>query len=798
MEFEQDVTVGYIYMLKLSHLVDDKIHARSIGPYSLITQQPLGGKAQFGGQRFGEMEVWALEAYGSAHILQELLTAKSDDVTGRAKIYEAIVKGDASFTAGLPESFNVLIRELQSLCLDVELLKTKKKTAGTPSLQRRLLRWKRCSHMRPSFHERSSLTSDFDAIRISLASPEKIMSWSHGEVTKPETINYRTFKPERDGLFCAKIFGPITDWECLCGKYKRMKHRGVICDKCGVEVTQAKVRRERLGHITLATPVSHVWFFKGLPSRIGHLLDISLRELERVLYFEAYVVVDPLDSDLKQNQLLSEDQYRKEREEFGPQVPRADGRGGHQGAAEARRTARSSPKSCGRRCSQRGLGAEEAQVRQAAEGGGFVPQVDEPSRLDDPGRHPGHSAGAAPAGAAGRRPVRHFGPERSLPPRHQPQQPVEEADRAEGAGRHHPQREAHASGSGGRAVRQRPPRPRAARREQPAAEVAVRHVEGQAGPVPPEPARQARRLLGPLGHRRRAGAQAAPVRAAEEDGARAVQAVHLQQARRARAGGHHQAGQGDGGAAEAGSVGHPRGSHQGAPGSPEPRADAASPGHPGVRAGAGGRQGDPDPSAGLHGVQRGLRRRPDGRAHSAVAGSADRSVGPDAVVEQHPLAVQRRAHRGAVAGHRAWLLLPDQVEGGREGRRPRVREHRRRGAGARGGRAGNAVADPAALLGRAAGSDDGARRSERAAHRNPDGGGQDHQHHGRPRHPQRLAAGGHAVRQRALEEEGAAAARAGVLPALRPREDRGDARRPEAARLHLRHASRGCRSGSTT
>src|SRR5437667_718870 len=172
--------------------------------------------------------------------------------------------------------------------------------------------------MRPSFHERSALTSDFDAIRISLASPDKIMSWSHGEVTKPETINYRTFKPERDGLFCAKIFGPITDWECLCGKYKRMKHRGVICDKCGVEVTQAKVRRERLGHITLATPVSHVWFFKGLPSRIGHLLDISLRDLERVLYFEAYVVVDPGETELKQNQLLNEEQYRKAREEYGP------------------------------------------------------------------------------------------------------------------------------------------------------------------------------------------------------------------------------------------------------------------------------------------------------------------------------------------------------------------------------------------------------------------------------------------------------------------------------------------------
>ena len=134
-------------------------------------------------------------------------------------------------------------------------------------------------------------------------------------MTKPETINYRTFKPERDGLFCAKIFGPITDWECLCGKYKRMKHRGVICDKCGVEVTQAKVRRERLGHITLATPVSHVWFFKGLPSRIGHLLDISLRDLERVLYFEAYVVVDPGETELKGSQLLNEEQYRKAREE---------------------------------------------------------------------------------------------------------------------------------------------------------------------------------------------------------------------------------------------------------------------------------------------------------------------------------------------------------------------------------------------------------------------------------------------------------------------------------------------------
>jgi DNA-directed RNA polymerase subunit beta' len=165
--------------------------------------------------------------------------------------------------------------------------------------------------------EKTSLAPDFEAIRISLASPEKILGWSHGEVTKPETINYRTFKPERDGLFCAKIFGPVTDWECLCGKYKRMKHRGVVCDKCGVEVTQSKVRRERLGHIKLASPCSHVWFFKGLPSRIGHLLDIPLRELEKVLYFESYIVIDPGDvPELKERELLTDERFRQLAQEY--------------------------------------------------------------------------------------------------------------------------------------------------------------------------------------------------------------------------------------------------------------------------------------------------------------------------------------------------------------------------------------------------------------------------------------------------------------------------------------------------
>src|SRR3981081_2968513 len=168
-------------------------------------------------------------------------------------------------------------------------------------------------------------TEEFDAIRIGLASPEKIRSWSYGEVKKPETINYRTFKPERDGLFCAKIFGPIKDYECLCGKYKRLKHRGVICEKCGVEVTLAKVRRERMGHIELASPVAHIWFLKSLPSRLGLVLDMTLRDIERVLYFEAYVVTDPGLTPLKRCQLLTEDDYLAKVEEFGDDFSAAMG-----------------------------------------------------------------------------------------------------------------------------------------------------------------------------------------------------------------------------------------------------------------------------------------------------------------------------------------------------------------------------------------------------------------------------------------------------------------------------------------
>jgi len=171
-----------------------------------------------------------------------------------------------------------------------------------------------------NFFEKPKDPLRFNAIRISVASPEKIRTWSHGEVKKPETINYRTFKPERDGLFCAKIFGPTKDYECNCGKYKRMRHRGVVCEKCGVEVIQSKVRRERMGHINLAAPVAHIWFLKSLPSRIGALLGMTLKDLEKVLYFETYIVLDPGDSDLKKGEVLTEEKYRKALEKHGSEL----------------------------------------------------------------------------------------------------------------------------------------------------------------------------------------------------------------------------------------------------------------------------------------------------------------------------------------------------------------------------------------------------------------------------------------------------------------------------------------------
>ena len=159
--------------------------------------------------------------------------------------------------------------------------------------------------------------NNFEKIKIGLASPEKIREWSHGEVTKPETINYRTQKPEKDGLFCERIFGPKKDWECHCGKYKKIRYRGVICDKCGVEVTRSKVRRERMGHIELATPVTHLWYFRTVPSRIGMLLDLTPKTLEQVVYYINYIVTDPKNTDLEYKQILNDKEYRDALEKYG-------------------------------------------------------------------------------------------------------------------------------------------------------------------------------------------------------------------------------------------------------------------------------------------------------------------------------------------------------------------------------------------------------------------------------------------------------------------------------------------------
>ena len=246
----------------------------------------------------------------------------------------------------------------------------------------------------------------FDAIKIGIASPEMIREWSYGEVKKPETINYRTLKPERDGLFCERIFGPTKDWECHCGKYKKIRYKGKICDRCGVEVTRAKVRRERMGHIELATPVTHIWYFKGIPSRMGLLLDISPRILEKVLYFAAYIVTDPGETPLVKNQILSEKEYRDMREKYEDDFDAGMG-------AEA-------VKKLLQQVDLEGLSQqlhaelknrlrpEEGPCGEAAGGGGCLPPVRQQAGVDGHRRAAGDPPGAAPHGAAGRRPVRHL------------------------------------------------------------------------------------------------------------------------------------------------------------------------------------------------------------------------------------------------------------------------------------------------------------------------------------------------------------------------------------------------------
>ncbi|MBK7165526.1 MAG: DNA-directed RNA polymerase subunit beta [Candidatus Microthrix sp.] len=630
--------------------------------------------------------------------------------------------------------------------------------------------------------------------------------WSNGEVKKPETINYRTLKPEKDGLFCEKIFGPTKDWECYCGKYKRVRFKGIICERCGVEVTRSKVRRERMGHIELAAPSVHIWYLRGTRSWLAYLLagtepkeELKAKQLEKVIYFAANLVVTWVDVDQRHEDLQSlEADYLAEREEINKELELELAECHTELESEVRKLEKGGAKDAEIRKRQKdaekdltaireryeeefdllervwdefrtlharqivedeelwreledrygdyftgGMGAEaikmlieeidlvdeEAKLRaqiDPAEGqkplsaqrkqkaikrlkivAAFNRTAEEGAREndpqgDDPRRCPGDPAGTAPDGAARRWPFRHLRPQRPVPPRDQPQQPPQAPARPRCTRDHRQQREAHAAGGRRRAVRQRPPRPAGHRPGQPPAEVAVGHAEGQAGPVPPEPARQARRLLRPFGHRGRPDAEAAPVRPAQADGARAVQALRDEGARRPRAGPEHQVRQAHGRAAPLAGVGRPRGRHQGAPGDAEPCTNPAPPRHPGLRAGAGRGQGHPDPPAGVHCVQRRLRRRPDGGAPAAERRGPGRGPRADAVGAQPVVARPRSPHGHTDQGNAHRRLLPHRARRRRDRRGaylppPRAGRARHRGRHARGPRPHHAASWPRRL-----------------------------------------------------------------------------------------------------
>jgi len=299
--FQQPITIGYMYIAKLNHMVSDKIHARSTGAYSLVTQQPPGGRAKMGGQRKGEMEIWALEAYGAAYITRESMTIKSDDHAGRVAAYEAITQGYEVTNENYytPEAFKILQSEMKCIGINLEGLA---KNIGENGQKEWL----------PAYSN-----GKFDALRISLLSPDQIKKASFGEIQRAETINYRTQKAEIGGLHCPAIFGPEKDYRCSCGRYSKMKYRGIVCEKCGVEVTLARVRRERMGHIELATPVAHIWFAKILPSRIGMMLGISSKDLDKVLRFERYIVAKPGITPMEKCQLLTTEEFYAAKKEYG-------------------------------------------------------------------------------------------------------------------------------------------------------------------------------------------------------------------------------------------------------------------------------------------------------------------------------------------------------------------------------------------------------------------------------------------------------------------------------------------------
>ena len=475
----------------------------------------------------------------------------------------------------------------------------------------------------------------FDAIRIGLASPDKIRSWSYGEVKKPETINYRTFKPERDGLFCAKIFGPVKDYECLCGKYKRLKHRGVICEKCGVEVTLAKVRRERMGHIELASPVAHIWYLKSLPSRMGLLLDMTLRDIERILYFEAFVVSDPGMTDLERGQLLTDDMYLDALEKYGDDF---EAKMGAEAIHELLRTI--------------DLEEEIAALREE------LPKTGSESKIKKLSKRLKLMEAFTSSGNKPEWMVMKVLP--VLPPELRPLVPLDGGRFATSdlndlyrrvINRNNRLKRLLALNAPDIIVRNEKRMLQEAvdalldngRRGRAITGANKRPLKSLADMIKGKQGRFRQNLLGKrVDYSGRSVVVVGPTLKLHQCGLPKKMALELfkpfvfgklqlrglattiKAAKRLVE-------------REVRGLGHPGGGDSRTPGSPEPGAHASPPRNPGVRARADRRQGDTASSAGVHGVQRGLRRRPDGGARSAVHRGPARGADADDVVQQHPV-----------------------------------------------------------------------------------------------------------------------------------------------------------------
>ncbi len=364
--------------------------------------------------------------------------------------------------------------------------------------------------------------NDYGAVKIGLASPYDIRSWSFGEVKKPETINYRTYRPEKDGLFCERIFGPEKDWECACGKYRGMKYKGMICDRCGVKVTHSRVRRKRMGHIELAAPVVHIWFFKAMPSRLGTLLDMRTTSLERIVYFQDYVVVEPGDTPLKERHLLTEDEFRKAKEQYKLGGQYNEEFQADMGAEAVRKL-----------LLRLDLVALSKQLRQdLVETSSKQKVKDLTKRLkvvealrDSDNRPEWMVLECIPVIPPDLRPLvlldsGNFATSdlndlyRRIINRNNRLKKLVDLNAARGD---HPEREADAAAGGRRSVRQQPLQAAGAGELESAAQVADGHDQGEAGPLPREPAGQAGRLLGALGDRGRARFETSPVWPAQED-----------------------------------------------------------------------------------------------------------------------------------------------------------------------------------------------------------------------------------------------------------------------------------------